>query len=135
MTATRPTPHPSPVSRPFWDACARHELVLQRCTSCSSAVFYPRPVCPACGSPQLDWVPATGYGTLHTYTVARRATHRKLANRVPYVIAVVELDEGPRLTSTVVGTDPGDLAIGSRLQVDFEDGETVSFPVFRVVRR
>jgi uncharacterized OB-fold protein len=128
----RPTPHPSPVTRPFWAACARHELVVQRCGDCSSAVFYPRPVCPVCGSSRLDWVPATGHGTLYSYTVARRATHRRLADRVPYVIAIVELDEGPRLTSTVVGTDPADLAIGLRLQVDFEDDETVSFPVFRV---
>ncbi len=129
----RPTPHPSPVSRPFWDACARHELVLQRCAECSAAVFYPRAVCPVCGSSRLHWVPATGSGTLYSYTVARRATHRRLADRVPYVIAIVELDEGPRLTSTVVGTDPGELAIGSRLRVDFEDDGTVSFPVFRVV--
>jgi uncharacterized OB-fold protein len=130
---SRPTPHPSPVTRPFWEACARHELVLQRCAACSSAVFYPRSVCPACGSSELTWVPAGGFGTLHTYTVARRPTHRKLADRVPYVIAIVELDEGPRLTSTVVGTDPDDLTIGSRVQVDFEDDETVSYPVFRVV--
>ncbi|WP_181782658.1 Zn-ribbon domain-containing OB-fold protein [Pseudonocardia pini] len=128
----RPTPHPSPVTRPFWAACARHELTIQRCGGCSSAVFYPRPVCPVCGSSRLDWVAATGRGTLYSYTVARRATHRRLADRVPYVIAIVELDEGPRLTSTVIGTDPADLAIGVRLQVDFEDDETVSFPVFRV---
>lgn len=130
---SRPTPHPSPVSRPFWDACARHELVLQRCTACSAAVFYPRSVCPACGSTRLEWEPASGSGTLYSYTVARRATHRKLADRVPYVIAIVELDEGPRMTSTVVGTDPDDLAVGLRLRVAFEDDEDVSFPVFRVV--
>lgn len=128
---SRPTPHPSPVSRQFWEACARHELVLQRCAGCSTAVFYPRSVCPACGSSRLEWGPASGSGTLYSYTVARRATHRRL--RAPYVIAIVELDEGPRMTSTVVGTDLDDLAIGSRLQVDFEDDETVSFPVFRVV--
>ncbi|MBN9098753.1 MAG: OB-fold domain-containing protein [Pseudonocardia sp.] len=130
---SRPTPYPSPVSRPFWDACARHELLLQRCAACAAAVFYPRSVCPACGSSELAWEPASGAGTLYSYTVARRPTHRKLADRVPYVIAIVELDEGPRLTSTVVGSDPDDLAIGGRLQVDFEDDENVSFPRFRVV--
>ncbi|GAA3227837.1 Zn-ribbon domain-containing OB-fold protein [Pseudonocardia petroleophila] len=130
---TRPTPHPSPVTRPFWEACARHELVLQRCAACSASVFYPRSVCPVCGSSRLGWEAASGTGTLYSYTVARRATHRKLADRVPYVIAIVELDEGPRLTSTVVGTDPDDLTIGARLRVDFEDDGTVSVPVFRVV--
>lgn len=135
--SARPTPHPSPVSRPFWEACARHELVLQRCTACDATVFYPRTVCPSCSSDRLDWVPVSGLATLYSYTVARRPTHRKLADRVPYVIAIVELDEGPRMTSTVVGTDPDDLAVGLRLRVDFEDdpedGAGVSFPVFRVV--
>jgi hypothetical protein len=71
---------------------------------------------------------------VYTFTVARRATHRKLADRVPYVIAVVELDEGPRLTSTVVGVDPEQVAIGGRVLVDFEDHDEVSVPVFRVDR-
>ncbi|MER5669628.1 Zn-ribbon domain-containing OB-fold protein [Pseudonocardia alni] len=129
----RPTPHPSPVSRPFWEACARHELVLQRCAACGTTVFYPRSVCPGCLSDRLDWVPVSGDATLYSYTVARRATHRRLADRVPYVIAIVELDEGPRMTSTVVGSDPDDLAVGLRLRVDFEDAGDLAFPVFRVV--
>lgn len=134
MTA-RPTPHPSPVSRPFWEACARHELVLQRCAACDTTVFYPRSVCPACHADRLDWVPVSGLATLYSYTVARRPTHRRLADRVPYVIAIVELDEGPRMTSTVVGTDPDRLAVGLRLRVAFEDDPDggVSFPVFRVL--
>ena len=131
MTA-RPTPHPSPVSRPFWAGCARHELVLQRCAACDATVFYPRSVCPHCFSDRLDWAPVSGRGTLYSYTVARRPTHRKLADRVPYVIAIVELDEGPRMTSTVVGTDPEELSVGLRLQVDFDQDEDVTFPVFRV---
>jgi uncharacterized OB-fold protein len=73
----------------------------------------------------------SGRGTLYTFTVARRATHPKLAARVPYVIAVVELDEGPRLTSTVVDSDPDKLVIGQRLVVGFEDHEEISLPVFR----
>ena len=72
----------------------------------------------------------SGRGSLHTFTVARRATHPKLADRVPYVIAIVELDEGPRLTSTVVGCDPDTLRIGQRLIVGFEDHEEISLPVF-----
>ena len=87
---------------------------------------------PHCFSDRLDWAPVSGRGTLYSYTVARRPTHRKLADRVPYVIAIVELDEGPRMTSTVVGTDPEELSVGLRLQVDFDQDEDVTFPVFRV---
>lgn len=128
---TRPMPHPGPVSEPFWAAARRHELVVQHCGACDGLAFYPRSTCPTCGAGGLTWRPVSGRGSLHTFTVARRATHAKLADRVPYVIAIVELDEGPRLTSTVVGADPDTLRIGQRLVVDFEDHEEISLPVFR----
>lgn len=130
--SSRPAPFPDAVTRPFWDGCARHELLIQRCDACGAAVFYPRALCPACGSASLTWEPASGGATLYSYTVARRPTHRRLADRVPYVIAIVELDEGPRMTSTVVDTDPDALAIGQRLRVGFEDQEDFTVPVFRV---
>lgn len=128
----RPLPHPTPVSVPFWAGCRRHELLLQRCGDCAAWAFYPRATCPACGSLALAWQATSGRGTLHTFTIARRPTHRRLAERVPYVIAVVELDEGPRLTSTVVDVDPESVRIGQRLVVDFEDHDEISVPVFRV---
>jgi uncharacterized protein len=131
VSGSRPAPHPTAVSAPFWSGCARHELLLQRCTDCAAVVFYPRSSCPTCGSARLEQVPSAGCGTLYSYTVARRATHRKLVDRVPYVIAIVDLDEGPRLTSTVVGTAPEDVHIGMRLDVDFEDHEGFTVPVFR----
>ena len=82
-------PYPAAVSEPFWAAARRHELVVQQCTACDALAFYPRSTCPSCGSAELDWRPVSGNGTLHSLTVARRATHPKLADRVPYVIAVV----------------------------------------------
>lgn len=136
---TRPLPHPSPVSEPFWAACSRHELTAQRCVRCGQVQFYPRSTCTSCGSVELEWSALSGRGTVYTFTVARRATHRKLADRGPYVIAVVELEEGPRMTSTVIGVDPERVAIGDRVVVDFEDHtvegrDPVSVPVFRVDR-
>lgn len=127
----RPRPHPSAISEPFWEGCQRHELLLQHCEDCSAVIFYPRPTCPICGSLALRFRPASGRGTLYTYTVARRPTHPLLAGRVPYVIAVVELEEGPRMTSTVVDCDVEELQIGGRLTVDFEDLGELSVPVFR----
>jgi uncharacterized OB-fold protein len=129
---SRPVPFPSALSEPFWAACRRHELVVQACQRCGSLLFYPRATCTSCGSTELTWRPVSGRGVLYSFTVARRATHRRLTDRVPYVIAVVELDEGPRLTSTVVACDPDRLLIGQRLRVDFEDVEDQSIPVFRL---
>jgi uncharacterized protein len=129
---TRPLPHPTPVTEPFWDACRRHELVAQRCARCAAVQFYPRTSCTACGGTDLAWTVLSGRGTVYTRTIARRPTHRKLAERVPYVIAVVELAEGPRMTCTVVGAEPDEVVIGTPVLVDFEDHDDVSVPVFRV---
>lgn len=130
-TRARLLPRPSPATQPFWDAARRHEFVLQWCERCRSFVFYPRSTCPRCGAARLSWRTATGTGAIHTFTVARRPTHRAFADRVPYVIAIVELDEGPRLTTEVVGVDPRDVRIGTRVMVEFEDHDDVSVPVFR----
>jgi uncharacterized OB-fold protein len=119
------------LTEPVWAACRRHELVVQRCAECGMHAFYPRIGCPSCGSTRLGWTRVSGRGSLYTFTIARRPTHPALADRVPYVIAVVELDEGPRLTSTVVDCDPERLRIGQPLRVDFEDHAEISIPVFR----
>ena len=104
--------------------------MLQHCESCGKYVFYPRYCCTACGSRDMKWLPVTGLGTVYTYTIARRATHPRLADKVPYPIVVVELDEGPRMTSTVVDLRPEDISIGMRVAVAFEDHGDLSIPVF-----
>jgi len=125
-------PFPSPLTEPFWAACRRRELVVQRCEACGVLTFYPRSTCPACGSTVLAWQRVSGRGSLYTFTIARRPTHQRLAGRIPYVIAVVELDEGPHLTSTVVDVDVDALRIGARLIVNFEEYDDITIPVFRV---
>ncbi len=132
MTRPPPLPHPSPLTQPFWDATARGELLLQRCGACGAHVFYPRHNCTACGARALEWVPARGTGSLYTYTVARRPTHAGFADRVPYVIAVVELDEGPRMTTNLVDCVPDDVSIGMRVEVAFgELHDGLRLPYFR----
>jgi len=116
-----PLPHPSPISAPYWEAARRHELRIQRCVICRQHVFYPRLNCPACGSQQLDWVIASGRGTIYTYTIARRPTHPSFAGRTPLVIAIVELDEGPRMTTNIVGCDPDSVQIGMPVEAVFDD--------------
>jgi uncharacterized OB-fold protein len=132
MAYPKPLPEPSPITRPFWDAARAHRLELQRCADCSRFLFYPRPLCPHCGGTRLEWRRASGRGTLYSYTVARRAPVPMFESDVPYVIAIVELEEGPHLTSNVVGIAPEALRVGMPLEAVFDDvTETVTLVRFR----
>ena len=131
MADFRPLPHPTSLSQPFWDGARRHELWLQRCSTCGTHLFYPRRLCTACGSPEVAWVQTSGRGTVFTYTVAHRPTHPAFADQVPYVIAVVELDEGPRLTTNVVGCDPAVVEIGLPVEATYEHVGDVALVHFR----
>ncbi len=129
---SRPRPEPTPTSRPFWEATARGEFMIQHCPRCDANVFYPRINCTGCGSLELEWRPTSGRGSVYSYTVARRPTHPAFADRVPYVIAIVELEEGPRVTTNLVDCDPENVKIGMPVRVIFEDPvDGIAIPVFQ----
>lgn len=98
----KPLPIPSAVSAPFWDGLREGVLRIQQCRDCGRHVFYPRSLCPYCLSEALDWVTASGRGRLYSFTVVRRAMNPAFQEDVPYVYAIVELEEGPRVTANVV---------------------------------
>jgi len=123
----KPVPVPTPATRPFWNALAEGKLRLPQCKACATLFYYPRACCPECLSPDLTWREVGGDGTLYTYTIARRPTHPLFADEVPQRLAVVELDEGPKLTTTLVNVRDQDIRIGMRLAPVFEkqaDGKT-----------
>ena len=129
---SRPLPRPTDQSASFWTATTDHRFELQRCRSCAEAIFYPRVNCPACGSTDLGSEDASGQGTIYTYTVARRPTHRAFADSGPYVIAIVELAEGPHVTTNIVECDPDEVAVGMPVEVVFADEvDGVALPLFR----
>ncbi|NOT58005.1 MAG: hypothetical protein HOP18_25655 [Deltaproteobacteria bacterium] len=117
----KPLPHPTAVTRPFWEAAKRHELQIQQCGACHAHVFYPREVCPECLSPELGWVKVSGKGTLYSYTIAQAPTHHSFTEDVPYVIAIVELAEGPHLTSNIVGCPIESLKVDMPVVASFVD--------------
>lgn len=128
----KPLPQPTPVSQPFWDAAKERRLSIQRCGSCERYVFYPRPLCPYCGSTELTWTDVSGRGVVYSYTIARRATMRAFAEEVPYVIAIVELTEGPHMTTHIVGCEAEAVAIGMPVEATFEDAnDEVTLVKFR----
>jgi len=131
--AARPLPRPTAQTAPFWEAARRHELVLQRCTGCGRWRHYPQPLCPACHSAQHEWARASGRGAIYSYCVAHRAFHPWWRDRVPYVIATIELDEGVRMLCDLPGVAPAEVRIGRRVEVCFEDvGAELSLPRFRI---
>jgi uncharacterized OB-fold protein len=99
---SRPLPAPTPTSAPYWDALRREELHLQRCTRCAHWVHYPRVRCPQCFSPDLAWHRVDPRGTVYAYTVTHRPTAPMFAEDVPQAIAIVELTNGVRMTTTLV---------------------------------
>jgi uncharacterized protein len=122
MVDERPRPVPIDVTRPFWDGLADHQIRLQRCRECSSWVFYPRARCSTCLSDALDWHTVSGRGTVYSYTVARQPTHPAFAVEVPQLLAIVELEERVRMTTTLVDAAPDDLRVGLPVTPVFDHG-------------
>lgn len=125
-----PVPVPTPVTQPFWDATREHRLLLQRCAN-GHTFYYARTHCPMCLSNETSWVEASGRGKLYSYTVARRPQSPEFAEDVPYIIAAITLDEGPRMTSLLVDADPDNVAIDGPVEVAWDDLGEVSMPYFR----
>ncbi len=113
----RPVPQPTPVSEPFWRLLAEGTMTVQRCSSCGSLQHYPRPFCVRCLSTALEWQPVSGRATLYSYTVVRRAASPAFAGDVPYVLGIIELEEGPHVTGNVIGAPIDNLRVGMPLEL------------------
>ncbi len=112
----RPLPVPTPTTQPFWDAVQQHRLVLQFSPGTGQWVYYPRSHAPGTLADDLEWREASGMGTVYTFTVARRPTAPAWEGASPQLIAVVELDEGPKVTTELVGIAPDAIRIGLRVR-------------------
>lgn len=125
-----PLPRPTELSRPHWDGCREGVLRVQRCSACGAHVFIPQPLCTRCQSGALEWVASAGRGTLYSFTTVHRPPSP--AFTVPYVVAIVELDEGFHMLSNLVDCAPEDVRIGMRLEVTFRPvSHEITLPLFR----
>lgn len=118
-------------TRPYWDAAARGRLLIRRCAACGRAHHYPREFCPHCWSEDVVWEPASGRATLYTWSVVHRNDLPPFGERSPYVAAVVDLEEGPRMMTEVVESAGGALRVGMALEAVFRPAGDVIVPVFR----
>lgn len=116
----KPLPVMDPESQPYWDAMREQRLMLKRCRACGRHHHYPRELCPHCGSNEVEWTQAKGTGSVYSYTVARRPAGPAFKADTPYVVAIIELDEGARMMSNLVGIDPDQVRIGARVAVQFD---------------
>ena len=124
-------PSPTPDTQPYWDGLNAGRLRLQRCGACGKIRHYPRPVCDTCYSMKIDWIDATGRGTLHSWTITHYAFHPGFKGDLPYTLLTVDLDEGVRMQSQARGIDETALRVGLRVKIAYEkvkDGLTL--PVF-----
>lgn len=131
-----PTPRPADVApddldQPFWEACRRHEFLVHRCDHCGRT-YWPATSCIEHGGDAMTWTAASGRGDVHTFVVYHQAFHPAFADRVPYVLAVVQLEEGPFFHSDLLDCPPEQCTVGLPVEVVFEDlDEDVTIPHFR----
>lgn len=112
-----PVPVPSATSQPFWDGCNDDRLMYQRCGACGRALFNPTPMCRQCGSRELTWEQSSGAGTVYSYSAVTRSAGP--GYRTPYVVAIVDLDEGYQILTNIVGCDHDDVFVGQQVDVEF----------------
>ncbi len=118
-------------TRAYWEGCARGELVLQRCRKCKIVQHRPRAVCASCLSSEVEHFVASGRATVYTFTVTHQNGAPRFARALPYVLAYVDLEEGPRLLTNVVGCEPDEVSIGMPVRVDFVGTGEFAVPRFR----
>jgi uncharacterized protein len=117
----KPLPAIDVESAPFWKAARERRLAIMLCRVCDRHFFYPRALCPQCHSSVVEWTKASGRGTIYTFTIARRPAGPAFKGDVPYVVALVELEEGPRLMTNIVTADVETVRIGQKVKAVFED--------------
>jgi uncharacterized OB-fold protein len=132
MATNKPIPAVTLETAPYWEGARRHELRIQCCAACGQRQFYPRIYCTKCFSDRVEWIKASGRAKVTTFTIVRRPVSPAFADDVPYVVALVTLDEGPTMMTNIVGCPPEKVAIGMPVEVTFEDWtEEISIPKFK----
>jgi len=129
---TKPLPETSERTHPYWDGCKSGKLLLPKCRACGTIFFFPNNFCVACLSEDIEWIEASGKGTMHTFSIIRRPPSDAFAADVPYVVALIDLEEGPRMMSNLVGIQAEQARVGMPVKVVFEKiTEEITLPKFR----
>lgn len=129
----RPRPDTRGAGKAYWKAAGEGRLDIPRCRSCGQVHWYPRVHCPHCGAAELEWMTASGHGRIHTFTVVRNSGDPYFKTKVPYVLAMIDLDEGVRIMSNLPDCDPASVRVGAEVDVFFEKvDDDVAVPLFKL---
>lgn len=135
MAYKKPLPKPNPDTQPFWDSCKEHQLKFQKCQNCHQVRWPPSIICPVCYSNDTEWIVAGGKGKVYTYAIYHQAFHAAFKKDLPYVTAVIELDEGPHLVTNIVGCKPGEVQCDMPVEVVWDKvTPQFSLPKFKPVQ-
>jgi hypothetical protein len=130
----RPLPIPNEDTKPFWEGCKQHRLLLQQCLDCHKYRFPPCLTCPYCLSVNSRWVESSGKGSIYSFTVIHQVYGPGWADAVPYIVALIDLQEGVRMVSNIVDCQPTQVTIGANVEVTFADvTPDFSLPQFKIV--
>jgi uncharacterized OB-fold protein len=130
----KPLPVADPVTAPFWDSLKAQAIQLQKCGGCQAFIFYPRPFCPACMSDDLTWTPVSGRGVVHAFAIPHRHPNRVFTADGPYVVALIELEEGAKMLTNLVEVDatPEAVKVGMAVEIVYDAvTDEVTLPKFR----
>jgi uncharacterized OB-fold protein len=135
QSPTRPLPETRNAGATFWSKAAEGVLVVPKCNACLRTFWHPRPRCPHCGSDRVDWIASAGKGAVHTFTIVRQSGDPYFKGKVPYAVAMIDLDEDVRIMTNIVETPLEALRIGMRVEVLFEPAaDGIAIPLFRALR-
>lgn len=131
----KPLPTPTGETKPFWDACKRGEILIQRCPQCRTYQWYPRAICAECFSSELEWVKTSGQGKVWTFTVTNQNGSPGFRDEVPYVLALVEVEGGVKMFTNIIECEPSAVKIGMAVEVVFKPAtDDITIPYFRPAR-
>ena len=134
MAYEKPLPQPNADTKPFWDGCKEHQLRFQKCRNCGHVRWPASIICPMCYSYDTEWIVASGKGKVYTFAIYHQAYHKAFESDLPYVTASVELEEGPRILTNIVGCSPDEVRCDMPVEVKWEDiTEEFSLPKFKPV--
>ncbi len=133
---SKPLPAVTDETRPYWEACKKHELRIQQCKKCGRFRHYPQEMCPSCHSLEFEWAQVSGRGKVYNLVVTHQAFHPGFRDEVPYATVIIELDEGVRMVSRMADTKPEELEIGMPVEVAFEDvTDEITLPMFKRLQK
>lgn len=137
-TPDRPLPQPmTPEAKPYWDGLKEHTLMLPKCEDCGKPFFYPRALCPNCHSRRITWIQASGRGKLYSFEISHQSFNRAFKIKPPFILAMIELEEGPRMMSNLINIEPDPKVVKCDMPVEivFEKlTDDITIPLFQPVR-